>query len=105
MRFPSLSLFIVRVEAKEYEGIPRRIVQAMYSKAVQLRFTRPTAGDPIETTGTNLDAEVVSAILEGTLRLLPRSVSLVEDALRLEKERKGTQKAHETEGVFASLAS
>jgi len=87
---------------KEYEGIPRNVVQSLYNKALQLRFTRPTPGSLIRATRTNLEAEVVSAILEGALRLLPRDVDLIEDALRLEKEREKARKANEAERAFVN---
>lgn len=54
-----------------YGGIPRPLVKQVFKIAHRLRFQRPSAAEVARLSRTSLDEEIVSAILEGALRLLP----------------------------------
>jgi hypothetical protein len=72
-----------RVE-ESYTGIPAKDVKQIFSAALQLRFAGPDASCIIAKTGTKVQPEVVAAILEGALRLLPPGNSMNGQRLRRE---------------------
>lgn len=54
-----------------YDGVPSSQIRAVYNAAHSLRFSQPETSDIIRITKTRLDENIVSAILEGALRVLP----------------------------------
>lgn len=54
-----------------YKGVPTTVVKPVFQAARALRFSQPAVSDVVRRSNTALDAEIVSAILEGALRLLP----------------------------------
>ena len=59
------------VSSEQYRGIPSEQIKVVFKTACVRCFSHPTKADIIAATKTSLDADVVSAILEGALRLLP----------------------------------
>lgn len=59
------------MDALPYSGIPAHNIKIIFQAACAHRHRNPQMEDIIRTTGTDVDREVVSAILEGALRLLP----------------------------------
>ena len=62
--------------AKPYTGVPTTQIRPVFRTACKQRFGRVSAESVIAMTGTTLDPDVVSAILEGALRLLPPDGSI-----------------------------
>lgn len=54
-----------------YVGVPARDVKQIFGAPLLLRFVKPAASIVIRKTGTKVELEVVAAMLEGALRLLP----------------------------------
>lgn len=59
------------IAALPYDGVPRDVVAPVYNMAVRLRFSRPKPERIISKTKTQLDYDIVSAIIEAALRVLP----------------------------------
>ncbi|EMC97240.1 hypothetical protein BAUCODRAFT_444900 [Baudoinia panamericana UAMH 10762] len=68
---PSRSVCDMQRTDVPYMGIPRTKVAIVFRKACELRSGNPTPSDVIQQTETDLENDVVSAILEAALRLLP----------------------------------
>ncbi len=54
-----------------YRGVTPALIKPVFRAACALRFSNPGVTDIIDRTNTRLDREIVGAILEGALRLLP----------------------------------
>ncbi|KAK0886389.1 hypothetical protein LTR02_018169, partial [Friedmanniomyces endolithicus] len=52
-------------------GVTPALIKPVFRAACALRFSNPGVTDIIDRTNTRLDREIVGAILEGALRLLP----------------------------------
>ena len=59
-----------------YDGVNGSVIKSIFRTACLLRFSSPQVDNIISRTGTALDSNVVSAILEGALRLLPPNNTL-----------------------------
>lgn len=59
-----------------YTGVPSTQIRPVFGMARKHRFGRVDADSIIAMTGTSLDPDIVSAILEGALRLLPPDNSI-----------------------------
>ncbi|PIA96302.1 hypothetical protein CB0940_10225 [Cercospora beticola] len=88
------------MDALPYSGIPAHKIKIIFQAACARRHRNPQIEDIIRTTGTDVDREVVSAILEGALRLLPPDRSEEGDSLRREKEAIRAAHANAAEHSF-----
>ncbi|KAI7722662.1 hypothetical protein KC353_g310 [Hortaea werneckii] len=91
----------VPINTIQYSGIPSATVKPVFKTAYKLRFARPTVQDVIRSTGTTLDPEIVGAILEGALRLLPIDESPEGEVARKTKMATKAAEALAAETAFA----
>ena len=68
-----------------YIGIPRSAVSPVFATARRLRFREPTVDDILRRTKTELNNQIVSALIAAALRLLPVDDMLHGIALQTEK--------------------
>lgn len=87
---------------KLYSGIPASMVKPVFMAACRLRFSEPTVEGLVRSTGTTLDRQVVGAILEGALRLLPTDNSPEGQSSRKTKMAVKAAQALEAETQFVS---
>lgn len=85
-----------------YPGIPRSEVTTVFATAYRLRFTQPTANSLSKQVKTNLEEEVISAIIAAALRLLPTDDTSEGIALRTEQNRVRAAKAEFAEDGFCA---
>ncbi|KFY82975.1 hypothetical protein V498_08364, partial [Pseudogymnoascus sp. VKM F-4517 (FW-2822)] len=71
----------------KYIGIPRSVVSPVYGTAIKLRFKQPTVDDILQRTKTELERQIVSALISAALRLLPIDNTPYGIALRTEKHQ------------------
>lgn len=83
-----------------YDGIARTLIRPVFKKACALRFMRPTVQDLIHQSRTQLDIEIVNAILEGALRLVPADPSLQGTIIRKQAEAAKAAQAAKAESAF-----
>ncbi|KAF7198392.1 hypothetical protein HII31_00131 [Pseudocercospora fuligena] len=83
-----------------YNGIDASEVKILWRMALALRFNNPKAKDVIYATGTRVSEDVVAAILEGALRLLPVLNSPNETAIRQRMMRVKQEEALDAERSF-----
>lgn len=83
-----------------YNGIPAAVIKPIFQAARRIRFATPTVEDLIQLTGTTLDIQVVSAILEGAKRLLPPDNSTEGREMRKVEMAMKTLQALEAETAF-----
>ncbi|KAK5111166.1 hypothetical protein LTR85_012248 [Meristemomyces frigidus] len=79
------------------------MVKPVFLKACQLRFEKPTPEVVISHTKTRLSYDIVSAILEAALRLLPPDRTADGTLRRQEKAAKKAQRAADAEFAFVDL--
>lgn len=96
---PSPQLAVVSASAP-YNGVPRELVMKVFRIACQLRSQEPTPELIIAESRTNLHHEIVSAILEAALRLLPPDNTPDGIQLRRDKAAEKARKAEEAESGF-----
>lgn len=87
-------------ERRPYNGVSRTLVTPVFSMACNLRFSQPTPSVIIARTRTTLDHDIVSAILEAALRLLPPDST--SEGIRSRRE-KATDQARRAEAAEASF--
>jgi hypothetical protein len=75
---------VVQRHEEIYVGIPASEVNKIFNAAVRLRFAKPDVSTLIQITSTKVQPEIVSAIREGALRLLPPDNTI--DGQRVRKE-------------------
>lgn len=73
-----------------YDGVPRELVTPVFRAACKLRFSNPTPDAILARTHTSLGPDIVAAILEAALRLLPADDS---DAGALLRQQRAADKA------------
>lgn len=83
-----------------YDGIPRILIRPVFKKACALRFTAPSVQDLIHHSRTQLDIEIVNAILEGALRLVPADLSPEGTIIRKKAEAAKAAQAAKAESAF-----
>lgn len=93
----------VSLEANGYKGVPSSQVKLVFQTACKLKRSGPTPEDVIRATGTALSVDVVSAILEGALRLLPVDRSPQGDADRRAKMALKAAHAAAAERAFVDV--
>jgi hypothetical protein len=86
----------------QYRGIPSSQIKPVFKAACYSRFREPVAADIIRTTGTTLEPDVVAAILEGALRLVPVDSTPEGQQIRREKERAKAEQAQKAENDFVA---
>jgi hypothetical protein len=84
----------------QYRGIPSSQIKPVFKAACYSRFREPVAADIIRTTRTTLEPDIVAAILEGALRLLPVDTTPEGQQTRREKERAKAEHAQKAENDF-----
>ena len=84
----------------EYNGIQVSQIRPVFQAACRLRFTNPQPDHTIAITRTRLEIEVVSAIIAGAVRLVPRSKNPAERATQIQKQRARSEKAAQAEQAF-----
>jgi hypothetical protein len=92
----------VPVTSVSYIGIPRSSVSPVYATARRLRFREPTVEDIRRYTKTELDNQIVSALIAAALRLLPADNTPQGIALRTEKLRLKAAEAKLAEDNFCA---
>lgn len=85
-----------------YNGVPPSTVKPVFRTSYRLRFSKPTVQDIIRSTGTALDPDIVGAILEGALRLLPSDESPEGKIARKTKMATKAAQALAAETAFAA---
>lgn len=83
-----------------YQGIAGSLIRPVFRKACALRFTSPSVEDLIHQSRTRLHIEIVSAILEAALRLLPSDRTLEGTSIRKTAEAAKAARAREAETAF-----
>ena len=83
-----------------YEGVPGTLVTPVFKMASRLRFSQPTPSTTIARTRTTLDHDIVSAIIEAALRLLPPENTREGIKLRQEKAADRARRAEDAESAF-----
>jgi hypothetical protein len=91
---------ILIVDSYGYTGIPRALVTPVFALARRLRFGEPSADDIIRQTKTSLNREIVSALMEAAVHLLPPDNSPQGLLARQEKQEEKTPKALSAEAAF-----
>jgi hypothetical protein len=84
----------------QYHGIPSSQIKPVFKAACYSRFQEPVAADIIRTTRTTLEPDIVAAILEGALRLLPVDSTPEGQRIRREKEQAKAEHARKAENDF-----
>lgn len=92
-------------EQRPYDGISRALVTPVFKMACNLRFSQPTPSIIIARTRTTLDHDIVSAILEAALRLLPPDSTPEGIRLRREKAADQARRAEAAETSFIDRLS
>lgn len=88
------------MDVMPYSGVPVHKIKIVFKAACALRHRNPQTEDIVRTTGSGVDREVVSAIIEGALRLLPPDRSGEGEFLRREKEAIRAAHANAAEHAF-----
>lgn len=83
-------------------GIPSAFVKRIFKTACRLRYSQPTTEDIVGLTETSLDYDIVAAILEGALRLLPTDDSPDGRIARKNKMETKAAQALAAETAFAA---
>nr|POE48932.1 zinc finger protein 37 [Quercus suber] len=92
----------VEIDGITYSGIASSKIQPVFRQACRLMHSDPRPSNIIEVTGTTLSVDIVSAIIEGALRLVPPSSSPVDAALRQERSRARAEHALRAETDFVT---
>ena len=100
-RFSGLAITVLSAE-QPYYGVPKELITPVFKTACQLRFGNPTPKLVIGKTGTQLDYDIVSAIIEAALRLLPADNTPRGIQIRQEKEAEKASKAQLAESAFVN---
>ncbi|KAF2258834.1 hypothetical protein CC78DRAFT_586645 [Lojkania enalia] len=86
--------------AVPYNGIPASEIRPVYQVDLKLRHSNPEPRRIIELTRTTLETRIVSAIIDGALRLLPPDQDPAREAIRMQKIRDRTERASQAEKLF-----
>lgn len=86
-----------------YNGVSSEEVRRVFKAAHVRRFSRPDANTIVEITGTSLDLGIVSAIVEGALRVLPPDKST--DGQERQKQEMALKAAYAFRAENASVNS
>lgn len=87
-------------ESQVYRGVSRELVRPVFLEACQLRFKQPTLEDVIRHSATQLSYDIVLAMLEAALRLLPPDGTMDGTLLRRGKAADKARKAADAESSF-----
>lgn len=88
--------------SSSYDGVPSAQIKPVFRAACNLRFNNVDAHTIITITRTALNPDIVSAILEGALRLLPPDNTPEGKIARREKMAKKSREAATAEATFVS---
>lgn len=91
---------VTTVDGHGYEGIPKVYVTPVFSLARRLRFSQPSADDIIKQTTTPLSREIVAALIDAAVRLLPPDPSPAGLAARQQKDKEKNERALRAETAF-----
>ncbi|KAK4551644.1 hypothetical protein LTR86_011018 [Recurvomyces mirabilis] len=83
-----------------FKGVSTALIKPVFRAACALRFSNPDVDDVIQHTRTSLDPQIVSAILEGALRLLPSDTTLEGQTARRAKMAAKAEQARIAEETF-----
>jgi len=83
-----------------YHGILSSEINLVYKAALRLRFSNPDSSQIIAITGTTIGAGIVSAIIEGALRLVPPDRDPAGEAIRKQKNLVRAERALCAESSF-----
>ena len=95
----TLAIAVVSVPLT-YCGVPGNLIKPVFKMACQLRFEEPTPELVISRTKTELGHDIVSAIVESALRLLPAENTPQGIQARREKAIEKARQAEEAESAF-----
>jgi hypothetical protein len=88
--------------AARYHGIPASQIKPVFKAACASRHAGPDVADIIEATRTTLPPAIVSAILDGALRLLPVDTSAEGKKVRREEQQARARRAQHAEDEFVA---
>ncbi len=95
---------IAHVTGCGYAGIPKAVVAPVFELACHLRSVKPSVDSIITQTKTQLDHDIVSALIEAAVRLPPFDNTPHEVKARREKSKRRAEMAEHAEELFlASL--
>lgn len=83
---------VASVGVEPYDGVPSSQIRPVFKAAHSLRFSRPQTSTIMKITTTRLDENIVAAILEGALRVLPPDNT--PDGLAKRKQEMAVKAAH-----------
>jgi hypothetical protein len=86
-----------------YTGVASETIKPVFQTALRLRHRKPSTSDVISKTGTSLKPSIVSAIVQGALRLLPVDASAEGKAARKAEEEARALAALEAETALVEL--